>query len=87
MNETSTGGPTFPAPEAGMEHFSAPSAYMGMSLRDCFAAKALQAIVSKTKSAKVPAGGTSTAYMEAALGAYGYADAMIKARDLLQPAS
>ncbi len=40
MNEKNTGGPAFPAPEAGMEHFSSPSAYMGMTLRDYFAAHA-----------------------------------------------
>lgn len=40
MTDKNTGGPAFPAPEAGMEHFSAPSAYMGMTLRDYFAAHA-----------------------------------------------
>ncbi|NDY89719.1 hypothetical protein [Ideonella livida] len=32
--------PAFPAPEAGVHHFSDPAAYTGMSLRDYFAAHA-----------------------------------------------
>lgn len=36
-----TGGPAFPAPEAGVAHFNTPEAYVGMALRDYFAAKAL----------------------------------------------
>ena len=35
-------GPAFPAPEAGQQHFSDPAAYTGMTLRDYFAAKAMQ---------------------------------------------
>ena len=38
MSNTNTGGPAFPAPEAGQQHFSDPSVYLGMTLRDYFAA-------------------------------------------------
>lgn len=34
MTERDDGGPAFPAPDAGEEHFSQRSAYMGLSVRD-----------------------------------------------------
>lgn len=40
MNKHNSGNvPAFPAPEAGFEHFSQHSAYMGMTIRDYAAIK------------------------------------------------
>jgi hypothetical protein len=62
--DTNTGGPAFPYG----------TAYAGMTLRDYFAAKAMQAIVSNDAT-------FSTKYVGlAAKDAYVYADAMLKAR-------
>lgn len=65
MNET--GGPAFPAHPV-MGQISAPG--LGMSLRDFFAAKAMQAML--TQSRPCP---------ERARDAYTMADAMLKARN------
>ena len=62
------GGSAFPVNEANQEKYCSE----GMTLRDYFAAKALQAIVSLPE-----ANGTADYF---AAGAYQYADAMIKAR-------
>jgi len=51
----------------------------GMTLRDYFAAAALQAIVSKTKVLTRDSGVNET-NMQAARGAYEYADAMLLVR-------
>ena len=59
-----TGGPAFPH---GM-------AFQGMTLRDYFAAKAMQGIISAWNTGMPPGQLTSEA-------AYQYADAMIKARN------
>jgi hypothetical protein len=73
MSDTNTGGPAFPlvydVPSEGLRHI-----YEGMTLRDYFAAKAMQAIVSNDPS-------FSTKYVGlAAKDAYAYADAMLSAR-------
>jgi hypothetical protein len=62
-NEKTTGGPAFPT----LRHEHVP----GMSLRDYFAAKAMQAIVSR--------GAVDVAQM--AKHAYQYADAMLRATE------
>lgn len=59
-----TGGPAFPAG----------TAFQGMTLRDYFAAKAMQGIISAWNTGIPPGQLTSEA-------AYQYADAMIKARN------
>ena len=70
MSNTNTGGPAFPTPryERG-DMYS-----LGMTLRDYFAAKAMQGLI-----------GTGTErgmiYDRVAEVAYMYADAMLKARD------
>lgn len=63
-----TGGPAFPAP-AGVSHITE----QGMTLRDYFAAKAMQSLISELADWK---------YMpnEIAKFAYVQADAMLKAR-------
>ena len=70
-----TGGPAFPTDngmEGGMWRGSP-----GMSLRDYFAAKALQARMTAFCSLEVNHGWTN---MEIAIDAYAMADAMLKAR-------
>lgn len=52
----------------------------GMDLRDYFAAKAMQAIVSKSKCKLINASEIDPAYRQCAIGAYEYADAMMEAR-------
>ena len=71
-----TGGPAFPLQSIGPEF--APG-YAGMSLRDYFAAKAMQGMM---------AGGSirsGTTNAEVATVAYGLADAMLRARQEPQP--
>ena len=62
MNQTNTGGPAFPTRDND-------NGYYGMTLRDYFAAKAMQELV-----------GVFTA-KEGAEKAYEWADAMLKARE------
>ena len=45
MNEIDTGGPAFPTPQAGIDHFGEPTGYMGMTLRDYFAARAMPSAI------------------------------------------
>ena len=71
-----TGGPAFPLQSIGPEF--APG-YAGMTLRDYFAAKAMQGMM---------AGGSirsGTTNAEVATVAYGLADAMLRARQEPQP--
>jgi hypothetical protein len=62
-----TGGPAFPAP-AGVQHITE----QGMTLRDYFAAKAMQALIEKYDESPV----------EISLEAYEFADAMLKQREV-----
>jgi hypothetical protein len=73
MNKTNTGGPAFPA----FEHhpnYGQMLAVGGMTLRDYFAAKAMQAILGRTDSRFT----TDLAFVGGK--AYQYADAMLSAR-------
>ncbi len=80
-NQINDGGPAFP--RTGADGHTSPQS--GMSLRDYFAAKAMQAIISSALSEK-----TKTYYdinepdfLEClSLDAYAHADAMIKAREV-----
>ena len=74
MSNTNTGGPAFP--QHGFDNIAEKfTSQGGMTLRDYFAAKAMQAIVSNDAT-------FSTKYVGlAAKDAYVYADAMLKARD------
>ena len=67
---TNTGGPAFPC-HPGIEN----PLYDGMSLRDYFAAKAMQGILTATLTPN-----TVWSQDEAAETAYNVADAMLKAR-------
>ena len=63
---TNTGGPAFPAP-AGVQHITE----QGMTLRDYFAAKAMQALLTQGHIARPNVPGI----------AYAVADAMLKQRE------
>jgi hypothetical protein len=67
---TETGGPAFPAP-AGVSHITE----QGMSLRDYFASKAMQAILSED-----PDYHQKYEFIDLADFSYQCADAMLKAR-------
>ena len=67
--DTNTGGPAFPTTEVAMMR-----SLQGMTLRDYFAAKAMQAFIA-SPLLKVELGEYATA-----LNAYKVADAMLKAR-------
>lgn len=86
MSKQNNGGPAFPhsarlvAPDT-YEHFT----NGGMSLRDYFAAKAMQSIVSSPEGMEslIDALGAKTAYAEVSKTAYLIADEMIRAREAL----
>lgn len=68
------GGPAFPLPEAAHPGASPPDVAKGMTLRDYFAAKALQGLLADSKVEATQA--------EFAAASYGMADAMLKAREV-----
>ena len=67
MSDTNTGGPAFPVP--GLHENND---YDGMTLRDYFAAKAMQALIHVQ---------VTTKQQQTVESAYEWADAMLKARD------
>jgi hypothetical protein len=69
MSNTNTGGPAFPTTKP-LEHWGDPN--QGMTLRDYFAAKAMQGLLAGTKT------GSATVL---ATDSYKMADAMLKARE------
>ena len=73
MSNTNTGGPAFPTLN---EHQAGPTLwqYTGMTLRDYFAAKAMQGICANEQTA-------GKSYDEVSLRAWKMADAMLKARE------
>lgn len=78
------GGPAFPVPDTYLPNGQVQYGINGMSLRDYFAAKAMQAILSNTEflsqlATKTKDGDTHT--LTVAIGAYEAADAMITARN------
>lgn len=77
MSNTNTGGPAFPVHPSLRE-----GAYgEGMTLRDYFAAKAMQGLLANPKLQEqiLKQGGADGGWIE--LSAYGWADAMLKARE------
>ena len=70
-----TGGPAFPAP-AGVSHITE----QGMTLRDYFAAKAMQGLLSnpKLQNEILKQGGCHSGWIETS--AWAFADEMLKAR-------
>ncbi|MDL2186748.1 hypothetical protein P5706_21390 [Pseudomonas sp. ChxA] len=69
--------PAFPAPEASMEHYGKADGYTGMSLRDYFAAKAMQGF---SASPSMIDSNDSRAIAYVAAASYAMADAMLAAR-------
>lgn len=87
MGNLDNGGYAFPIPNADFQTF-APSTVeeykriqSGMTLRDYFAAKAMQAIVRRYDGHSFGGGPDSPQYKELAGDAYFIADAMLKARE------
>jgi hypothetical protein len=82
-----TGGPAFPVPLNNNEEFWGEGNVNGMTLRDYFAAKAMQASLSSPEFMVVitadEALGTNARERIATV-SYRYADAMLKARDVIQ---
>jgi hypothetical protein len=74
------GGPAFPCPDAGEEHFGARSAYMGLSLRDYFAAKFMQGFIASPDIEEY----SPVTKDECAKRAYQMADTMLNAREALE---
>jgi hypothetical protein len=82
MNKIETGGPAFPLSHSHKELSGTDwQDANGMTLRDYFAAKAMQAIIAKAPFGTEEAGAQLDRQMLAARGAYAYADAMLAARD------
>jgi hypothetical protein len=73
MSDTNTGGTAFPCHTIAMHE--------GMTLRDYFAAKAMQGLLANPKlhTHILKQGGAFGGWIESS--AYGWADAMLKARD------
>lgn len=69
------GGPAFPAPDLGDQNFGQRGAYQGMSLRDHFAAKAMQGFAADPTNHQL-----FDDMDDVARSAYAMADAMLKAR-------
>jgi hypothetical protein len=74
---TNTGGPAFPVQSVYIEDQSTNS--HGMNLRDYFAAKAMQSIVSSDRYSGLI--GVNNYELRTAADAYKMADAMLKARE------
>jgi hypothetical protein len=74
MNNTNTGGPAFPSSEYD-PRYNRHVAIGGMTLRDYFAAKAMQSMNGRQDYLDAPASAI-------ALDAYALADAMLKAREV-----
>jgi hypothetical protein len=73
MNNTNTGGPAFPTTKP-LEHWGDPN--QGMTLRDYFAAKAMQGFMANKSNPMHYQPETDAQW------AYMIADAMLKARDV-----
>ena len=76
MSNTNTGGPAFPCETLGVdEHGEYRKPYEGMTLRDYFAAKAMQGLLAGIESGKEH----QVVFIPAT--AYAMADEMLKARE------
>ena len=83
MSNTNTGGPAFPIQGHSTRNGQGFQLVMadGMTLRDYFAAKAMQGLLANPKLHEqiLRHGGANGRWIE--LSAYGWADAMLKARE------
>jgi hypothetical protein len=81
MDNINTGGPAYPNPR--WEGWGSPQE--GMTLRDYFAAKALQAVIADKDTAEIfensPEANSITFFDFSAITAYAFADAMLKVRE------
>jgi hypothetical protein len=79
MNNTNTGGPAFPQSDRVVTALSISNS-QGMTLRDYFAAKALQGLLANPKLSNeiLKHGGAASGWIEDSAWAFG--DAMLKAR-------
>ena len=76
-----TGGPAFPYEERNMDGMPVKD-YFGMTMRDYFAAKAMQGLISHEERAKqLGSHNLGDFDVRVAVCAYRYADAMLKARE------
>ena len=80
MSNTNTGGPAFPQNERVTAAISIAQS-QGMTLRDYFAAKALVAVIADPDTKQVQKIMNQPFQIVAAHVAYGFADAMMKARE------
>jgi hypothetical protein len=71
MTDNNTGGPAFPSGLQEMANDTVDSLHKGMTLRDYFAGKAMQAVIAR---------GDDTSRPGMAEWSYAMADAMLKAR-------
>lgn len=76
MNETKTGGPAFPQPDMIDDGQLVAQGHTGMTLRDYFAAKAMQGLLAQSQGTAL-----GSTVETAADYAYAMADAMLKARN------
>jgi hypothetical protein len=80
-NKIDDGGPAFPCPEASLAHFNESTAYMGLTMRDYFAAAALPLAYAHWKSYNdKEKDGEQPRESLVAEEAYTIADAMIKVK-------
>lgn len=77
MNSNNTGGPAFPRPASDAHQHGMHKPQEGMTLRDYFAAKAMQSMNTRQDYSDAPADAI-------ALDAYALADAMLEARNAAQ---
>jgi hypothetical protein len=79
MNNTNTGGPAFPQSDRVVTALSISNS-QGMTMRDYFAAKALQGLLANPKLSNeiLKHGGAASGWIEDSAWAFG--DAMLKAR-------
>jgi hypothetical protein len=75
MIQNETGGPAFPVPMFAVGHAKYEAQQQGLTMRDYFAAKAMQAIIIGYSAKYWPPANS------AAAAAYEYADFMLKARN------
>ena len=75
-NEINTGGPAFPHDDQAQHYERA-----GMTIRDYFAAKAMQAFIERAPTGTYFGSGYPNANNSHSIAAFAMADAMIKARN------
>jgi hypothetical protein len=75
MSNTNTGGPAFPSPVIDVDN------HAGMTLRDYFAAKALQGLIARESAGAFNFEACPNDPWRVALWAYDVADQMLKVRE------